>query len=67
MSQPRKIKPHPRWPGWTIENQTRNGVHVNVLRNQDGSVVEADCQCFGIVGRVHSTDTCKLYRKQIAA
>jgi len=46
-----------------IEIQTRNGVKVKVIRTYDalglvGSVVEADCNCFGLPFRMHSNQTC---------
>jgi hypothetical protein len=47
--------------GSTREDQSRNGVRVIVYRTENGSVVDADCQCFGHPGRLHSTDRCPLF------
>jgi hypothetical protein len=43
-----------------VVNQTKNGVHVIVRRFQDGSTVEAECSCYGIEFRTHSTDVCPI-------
>jgi hypothetical protein len=56
----------------TVEERTKNGVHVRVERVSDengpvGSVVLADCQCFGHPLRVHSTEFCPNRLAQIAA
>jgi hypothetical protein len=47
-----------------FEDQSRNGVKVIVRRNENGSVVEADCQCFGGKGRLHSNPYCPLLRSR---
>jgi len=45
-------------------DQSKNGVKVIVTRYPDrGSVVETDCECFGIEGRTHSNQFCTLLRK----
>ena len=45
-------------------DQSKNGVRVIVTRYPGkGSTVEADCECFGIVGRVHSNSFCPLLKK----
>ena len=40
------------------ENQSKNGVKVIVYKYDDGSVVEADCECFGHDQRAHSNMHC---------
>lgn len=52
-------------PKVTIENQDRNGVKVRVHRSSEGSVVFADCKCFGFETRCHSTDRCPVYRRAV--
>ena len=48
----------------TREDQSRNGVKVIVTRFEaGGTTVDADCQCFGIQGRVHSSMLCPLRLK----
>jgi hypothetical protein len=47
----------------STEDQSRNGVRVIVTRSEDGSVVEADCNCFGSPQRVHSNMFCPLLVK----
>jgi hypothetical protein len=42
------------------EDQSQNGVRVIVTRSEGGSVVEADCQCFGMLWRLHSNPYCPL-------
>ncbi len=37
-------------------------VKVKVTRTADGTVVEAECQCFGYSFRVHSSPVCPLLR-----
>lgn len=50
----------------SFEDQSKNGVKVFVFRDFDGnSIVEASCDCLGIYGRVHSTDTCPVYKRAI--
>lgn len=47
-----------------VERQDRNGVKVKVTRTIGvGSSVEADCLCYGIVGRVHDSERCPVLRK----
>lgn len=46
------------------EDQSRNGVRVIVRRSEEGSSVEADCSCFGLVQRLHSNTNCPLFRQQ---
>jgi hypothetical protein len=42
-----------------VTEYIKNGVKVRIERHKDrGSVVIADCECFGISGRVHSTEFC---------
>lgn len=41
-------------------DQSRNGVKVLVHRQGDGTVVETDCECFGIEGRTHSSIDCPI-------
>lgn len=42
-----------------VEDQTRNGVRVVVTRSPGrGTVVDADCQCFGAPYRAHSNPSC---------
>lgn len=48
----------------TVENQDRNGVRVRVHRFEDGTYVDASCQCFGFNGRCHSTTACPVFKKQ---
>lgn len=44
-----------------IENQSANGVKVIKYRFKNGSTyVDATCQCFGHIGRVHSSESCPL-------
>lgn len=43
--------------------QDRNGVRVRVSRDPEGSVVHADCLCFGKPGRMHSSPECPVLRK----
>lgn len=38
--------------------QDRNGVRVRVHEHPNGTVVEADCQCFGSPKRLHSNMSC---------
>lgn len=46
------------------EDQSRNGVRVVVYRYASGgSWVDADCQCFGSTGRLHSNPDCPLLRR----
>lgn len=42
----------------TKVEQSRNGVKVVVYRSENGSVVEADCLCYGSPYRVHSNPCC---------
>lgn len=53
-----ELKPKP-----VREDQSANGVKVIVHRMEEGTVVEADCECFGIPGRVHSNTNCPVYKK----
>ena len=46
-----------------MEDQSANGVKVLVYRNMDGSYVDATCACFGILGRVHSTEMCPFLKR----
>jgi len=47
-------------------DQSKNGVKVMVTKFPDGgTIVESDCQCFGIEGRVHSNQFCPLLRKSL--
>lgn len=49
------------------EDQSRNGVRVIVYRRwDDGTVVEADCHCFGNPKRVHSNLHCPFRKAQPA-
>jgi len=50
--------------GRTVERRDRNGVRVKVTRGSNGSVVEADCHCYGIPGRLHSTPDCVVLKKK---
>ena len=50
-----------------VEHQNTNGVKVTVTRSEQGSVVEADCQCFGLPGRIHSREDCPLRLAQMEA
>jgi len=53
-----------------VTETVKNGVKVRVERHLDvegesiGSVVLADCQCFGNPKRLHSTEYCPLYQTQ---
>jgi hypothetical protein len=48
----------------SFEDQSKNGVRVWVFKDRDGnSVVDADCDCFGTIGRVHSNMQCPVYKK----
>lgn len=55
---------YPKWvgprPGGkpATEDQSLNGVRVIVRRNENGSIVDADCQCFGSEMRMHSNPAC---------
>lgn len=43
------------------EDQSQNGVKVvKYTVPGEGTVVEADCNCFGIPGRVHSNPNCPM-------
>jgi hypothetical protein len=43
------------------EDQSCNGVKVVKYRFKNGgTVVDASCQCFGHLGRVHSSESCPL-------
>jgi hypothetical protein len=49
-----------------LEDQSRNGVRVHVRRFKNGStVVDADCQCFGLAFRLHSSSGCPLLRHHL--
>ena len=48
--------------GWTVEDQSKNGVRVKVHRNKDGSYVDADCSCLGMFGRTHDNTECPVYK-----
>lgn len=49
-----------------IEDQSAHGVSVMKYTWPSGmTTVIADCQCFGIVGRVHTWEHCKLRRAQL--
>lgn len=49
----------------TCEDQSANGVRVIVIRfPSGGTTVEADCQCFGLPWRVHSTPSCPRLKEQ---
>jgi hypothetical protein len=37
-------------------------VHVHRFKN-GGTVVDADCQCFGLPFRLHTNDRCPLLRR----
>lgn len=41
-----------------VEDQSRNGVRVRVLHYPGGTVVDADCSCFGMPKRVHNNERC---------
>lgn len=56
-------KPAPRR---RVLRQDKNGVKVKVTKHENGSTVEADCQCFGAEGRLHSTVSCPLRLRQVA-
>lgn len=45
------------------EDQSQNGVRVIVHRFKNGTVVEASCQCFGTLFRLHSNESCPLLRR----
>lgn len=46
------------------EDQSRNEVKVIVYRFKSGStIVDAVCQCFGAVGRLHSNERCPLLQR----
>lgn len=47
------------------EDQSRNGVRVIVYRSDEGSVVDASCECFGSTMRAHSNVLCPVYLKAI--
>jgi hypothetical protein len=61
---------YPKWvgprPGGkpTREDQSRNGVRVIVYRNENGSTVDAACQCFGSRRRLHSNPHCPLIERE---
>jgi len=38
--------------------QDKNGVKVTVRVYEEGTTVEADCQCLGLPFRTHSTESC---------
>lgn len=44
-------------------DQSRNGVKVTVYKSENGSVVQADCLCYGSPNRVHSHPNCPLRLK----
>lgn len=46
-----------------IVDQSRNGVRVLVYKSAGGSVVEADCKCYGHPLRVHSNQNCPFIKK----
>lgn len=47
-----------------IDDQSRNGVKVIVYRFKNGSTaVDAICQCFGAVERLHSNERCPLLQR----
>ena len=47
-----------------LEDQSRNGVRVHVHRFKNGgTVVDTDCQCFGLPFRLHTNDHCPLLRR----
>jgi hypothetical protein len=39
-------------------DESRNGVRVIVHRSANGSIVEADCHCYGSWLRTHSNPNC---------
>jgi hypothetical protein len=43
---------------------TRNGVNVEIVRDENGSNVAADCQCFGFERQLHSNQRCPLFIRQ---
>lgn len=45
--------------------QDRNGVRVRVHRLTGGTVVYADCQCFGVEYRPHSRTSCPFLLRQL--
>ena len=45
------------------EDQSRNGVRVIKYTSDEGTVVEADCQCFGNPRRVHSSSNCPFLKE----
>lgn len=47
-----------------VEDQSSNGVKVIVTRGKGGSVVEADCWCYGSLTRTHSNPYCPLLDKR---
>ncbi len=49
----------------TIEEFTKNGVHVKITRWATGSVVECDCKCLGSDFSTHSTEQCPNLKQQL--
>jgi hypothetical protein len=41
-----------------VKTTVKNGVRVKVTRSETGSVVEADCGCFGHPWRLHTRMNC---------
>lgn len=47
-----------------IRNQDNNGVKVRVHEHANGTVVHADCQCFGSPMRLHTNAYCPVLTAQ---
>jgi hypothetical protein len=50
----------------TVRKQDRNGVKVRVHEHENGTWVEADCQCFGSPLRLHSNMDCPVRLRAVA-
>jgi hypothetical protein len=49
---------------YTTIDQSKNGVNVKINRFQHGTTVSADCSCFGMPFRTHSTEDCPVLIKR---
>jgi hypothetical protein len=49
---------------YTIIDQSKNGVNVKIYRFQHGTTISADCSCFGMPFRTHSTEDCPVLIKR---
>ena len=59
---------HSRASTWRqVSSETRNGVQVKTTRTDEGTVVEADCNCYGLPNRSHSTMKCPALLARLTA